>query len=194
MRARLRKDWACGDARGVIENTSPEEKDRFEFALYVRPAEAAWANALAHKIMGDDDSARNSLIDYRDRLQASSRLGNSPSYVPRRLGLLHAVLGEEETSMDQFDQLRKRAEENPNSANRPANHLDRDVDRAIALGWLGRKDEAVAELDRLIKEPTNLNVHLMRHCLDFWPLRDHPGCQAILDHPANNRQLPDEKL
>jgi hypothetical protein len=182
--------WACGDAAGVIQNTAPEEMNMSNEGIFVRRCLDAWANALAYKITGDEETARNILINLRDRALAQPNFRISQSAVLGRLGMVHALLGDQDASMAVFDQLRKSAAEN----SQDANWMDIEVDRAVALAWLGRKDEAVAELDRLIKEPTMLNVHLMRECLDFWPLRDHPGFQAILNDPANNRQLPDEKL
>ena len=167
--------WACGDPDGVIENTRPEEMNGFEISLYIRGTAATWANAVAHKIRGEEDKARDMLIDYRRTLAMPQFTG---FWLPgkRLIAIVDAVLEEEKASMDQFDQLRIELADDPS----PFRRLTIDVDRAIALAWLGRKDEAVAELDRLIKEPSNLSVHLLRHCLDFWPLRDLPATWKTL--------------
>jgi TolB-like protein len=183
--------WACGDAAGVIQNMAPDEMDQWETALYIRLCHASWAKGLAHKIIGEEETARTILIEFRDFLFELQTTPGFQSSFNRRFGLVHAVLGEEDTALEIFDQLMSSVGENPQDT---ATRMDIEKDRALALAWLGRLDEAVVELDRLIKEPIDLNVHLMRHCLDFWPLRDHPGFQAILDDPANNQPLPPEKL
>ena len=103
---------------------------------------------------------------------------------------VQAVLGESEDALNSFDEASVYVDEEIDAVD--GVHLS--IDRAIALAWLGHKDEAVAEFARLIKIPSRLNVHFMRHCLDFWPLRDHPGFLAILDDPVNHQPLDLDKL
>ncbi|MDA0345991.1 MAG: hypothetical protein O3C43_05690 [Verrucomicrobia bacterium] len=157
--------------------------------MYLRATTARWANALAYKVTGDEDNARKLLTELRDQYLAGVRRFNFNNYNESQLAITYAALGDEDKSAEIFDELLQ-----GQTGGRPDYKLDIEVDRAIAMAWLGKKDEAVAELDRLIKEPSMLNVHFMRHCLDFWPLRDHPGFQAILNDPANSQPLPPDKL
>lgn len=63
--------------------------------------------------------------------------------------------------------------------------------RAVALGWLGKKDEAVAELVRLSKKPNRFtSYYILKNHLDYLPLRDHPGFQELLNDPALKQPIP----
>ena len=64
------------------------------------------------------------------------------------------------------------------------------IERAAILSWIGDKNEAIKELIRLSQKPSNLNVHILKSSLDFYPLRDHPGFQALLEDPALKAPLP----
>ena len=64
-----------------------------------------------------------------------------------------------------------------------------DIRRIVINAWLGQVDEAVADLEILIRTPALINLYVLRQCLDYWPLRDHPRFQAILEDPANSQPL-----
>lgn len=151
---------------------------------------SSWIYAVALHISGNTTAAAEALMAYRDRLLLKTESTLSDYYTLVKLGLVYALLNDEKASLDAFDKAI--SIKNNGSISSVDNWIY--VDRAIALAWIGRKDEAVAEFERLIKEPSELNVHVMRHCLDFWPLRDHPGFQAILDDPANSQPLDLDKL
>ena len=61
--------------------------------------------------------------------------------------------------------------------------------RAQVLALVGRKDEAVQELARLLRKPCLLNVHEMRHELAWRPLQGYPPFEALLADPKNNEPL-----
>ena len=65
------------------------------------------------------------------------------------------------------------------------------AERAIVMAWIGKKDEAVRELTRLSKIPNYYtNYYQLKHSLDFYPLRDHPGFQELLNDPALKEPIP----
>ena len=61
--------------------------------------------------------------------------------------------------------------------------------KAVVLAWAGEKDRAFAELARLLKTPSGLNVYEMRSCVYWQPLRDDPRFAALLNDPLNNAPL-----
>jgi TolB-like protein len=62
-------------------------------------------------------------------------------------------------------------------------------DAAFILAQTGRNDEAVAEFARLLRKPSGLNVHILRHAFTLQPLRGHPAFEALLADPKNNAPL-----
>jgi tetratricopeptide (TPR) repeat protein len=183
--------WAFGDAEGVVNSIPVAARERYGElgSIYLLERSPSWRYVLARYISGHEE-AQASLMAYRDRFQLKVDSAQNSFLDLSRLGLVQAVLGEEEASMDSFKQAKLLV----NEQIAPGDAVDLSVDHAIALAWLGHKAEAVAEFDRLIKGPSMLNVNFMRTCLDFWPLRDHPGFQAILDDPANSLPLDMDKL
>jgi TolB-like protein/Tfp pilus assembly protein PilF len=63
--------------------------------------------------------------------------------------------------------------------------------RAIVLAWIGKKDEAVAELVRLKDKPgSGIHFQNLKNNLEYAPLRDHPGFQALLEDPSLKEPIP----
>jgi len=64
------------------------------------------------------------------------------------------------------------------------------VDRRPAiLALLGEKEQALAELTRLLKVPCGLNVHRIRRSWMYKSLRGDPRFEALLNDPKNNEPL-----
>jgi len=63
------------------------------------------------------------------------------------------------------------------------------VQAALILAALGEKDQALAEIARLLRIPRGANVHELRHSVDWRPLQDDPRFQALLNDPKNNAPL-----
>ena len=103
-----------------------------------------------------------------------------------RLGLAYAVAGEYEKAQAALDNaLAMRPELSDFRVG-----VEIAYTRAIALGWMGEKDAAVAELKRLSKKPNDLTSYfLLKNSLHFYPLRDHPGFQQLLEDPALKQPL-----
>ena len=70
-----------------------------------------------------------------------------------------------------------------------------ELERAIVFAWTSRKEEAVAELARVLRAPClvgwgySANVHHLRVGLEWAPLRDRADFQALLNDPKNNAPL-----
>jgi tetratricopeptide (TPR) repeat protein len=65
-------------------------------------------------------------------------------------------------------------------------------DLAIVYAWTGEKDQAIAELTRLIRIPafgSELSVHTLRVSSQFAPLRGDPRFEALLKDPKNHAPL-----
>jgi tetratricopeptide (TPR) repeat protein len=55
--------------------------------------------------------------------------------------------------------------------------------------WCGEKEQAITEYARLLKIPSNLNVHDMKRNPFYAPLRGDPRWEALLNDPKNNEPL-----
>ena len=98
-----------------------------------------------------------------------------------KLGIAYALFGEIEKAQIAVDKAVAIIPESADALQGP--QLAKD--RASVMAWMGKKDEAVVELARLVKKPaTGLNYHELKNSLHYLPLHDHPGFQAILDDPA----------
>lgn len=187
--AKVGLSWAFGDADKVLEFMPVERRsnDRHgrESNNWMISRSESWRYAIALQVSGRRTEAEISLAAYRDRLLQKSVGNDEDDLTLGMLGLVQAVLGDADASMRSFEGATALTNEEMDAFD----GVTLSINKAIALAWLGRKDEAVVELERLIKIPSLLNVHLMRHCLDFYPLRDHAGFQAILDDPANHQPL-----
>ncbi len=70
------------------------------------------------------------------------------------------------------------------------------INAVIVKIWVGAKDEALADLAELVREPTNtlfiggtLSVHVLRTNPLFGPLRRDPRFEALLADPKNHAPL-----
>ena len=183
--------WVFGDVSATLRLIARDDQaDDSETFGQFKGRSNSWRLGVAHLVNGDVSAARPILTAYRDTLSLKSETALLDYNTLGDLGSIEALLGNEEASLNAFERASILVNEQIDSFH----GVELSVDRAIALAWLGHQNEAVAELARLIKIPSNLNVHWMRRCLDFWPLRDHPGFQAILNDPANSQPLDLDKL
>ncbi len=60
---------------------------------------------------------------------------------------------------------------------------------ALILAWFGEKDQALAELTRLLGTPGGANVHLLRRTRSLRPLLGDPRFEALCNDPKNNQPL-----
>jgi tetratricopeptide (TPR) repeat protein len=106
-----------------------------------------------------------------------------------RSGLLMAmnlsVLGDYQTALEALDATRAQSLTDGLSPD----YKDRVGERVVILALLGRKEQAVAELARLLKIPCGLNVNFVRHNWLYRVLQGDPAFEAVLRDPANNAPM-----
>jgi TolB-like protein len=60
---------------------------------------------------------------------------------------------------------------------------------AQVLAWVGEEDRALAELARLLRTPFGENIYSAKFGAAWFPLRDNPRFQALVNDPKNNAPL-----
>ena len=60
------------------------------------------------------------------------------------------------------------------------------VGYAQTLAWVGEKDQALAELARLLRTPFGENIYIARKSVGWLPLRGDPRFEALVNDPKNN--------
>src|SRR5262249_26539590 len=148
-------------------------------------AEQAVAAAAVCVAVGDAAAARARLENYPSELRA--RLEREPAnpVVWRQVGLMEAVLGHKD---DALRCARRGGELKPASVDA---HLGTRYVLALATvhAWTGEKDAAIDELTRLLRVPSEANVHELRSGPWFASLRGDPRFEALLADPKNNAPL-----
>ena len=151
-----------------------------QVAWHIRPFQAA----VLHLLAGDTTG-------YRAHGDSLSALWKDPGFTwPRWAapsmdlvlrGLSHAVRGEAEEAVDLVS---RGVERMPYPDPGAMGHWSAYLARTYVL--LGRTDDALAELDRLLSVPAGIGVTVERLRADpFWDsLRDHPRFRALLERHA----------
>jgi TolB-like protein/cytochrome c-type biogenesis protein CcmH/NrfG len=140
--------------------------------------------AMALKIHGDTEQAK-ALVEARIR-EERDKVEKQP--LPRAwmtLSVAYAVL-------DNKAEARRCAQAAidlvPESAD-ATEGVTYTANRALVLAWFGEKDEALAEVKRLLGVPGGLRVEQLRRD-PFWkPLQGDPRFEALLNDPVNNAPL-----
>ena len=63
------------------------------------------------------------------------------------------------------------------------------VNHAQLLAWFGEKDQALAELARLLRTPFGENIHNAKLSIGWSPLRGDPRFEALVNDAKNNQPL-----
>lgn len=99
--------------------------------------------------------------------------------------IVEAILGNREEALHRIEQAAKIS---PEAANKFIG-VSISVVRTWVLAPLGDKELALSELARLLRAPSNLNVHAMRLMPSYFRLRGDPRFEALLNDPKNSAPL-----
>jgi len=174
--ARGRGDWA-GVLKLVEKDPYPDPyiphwaQDVGRVACYVGANDMPSARALAAKLV----PVLKSLLEKQPE---NTGLLNS-------LACMDVLAGDKEQGLQCADKAVALLPESADAASGP----DIACTRALLLAWIGRKDEALAELTRLLRTPYGPNVYSLRIDPMSVPLRGDPRFEALLKDPANNAPL-----
>jgi TolB-like protein len=140
-----------------------------------------WQQAIVLKLLGKSEML-NEVLGY---IFSEAEIRGRESYEDFRgqmmKGFAYALSGETDKAQSLVDNAVAMRSESDNASD----GVELAVERAIAMAWMGKKDEAVSELVRLSKKPNEYtNYYRLKHDLSFYPRRDHPGFLELLNGPA----------
>ena len=166
----LAQEWAIrrGNAEAVLR-TDANELGR--------------AMLLAHR--GDRQQAKAVLVSWRAVLETQSAAEQDNNDVWMSLGLVLAISGERDRALsaaNRASQLRPESRHAWWGASMAS-------ERAKVLLWAGEKDEALREIERLLRKPSGMNIHDLKNSIAWLPLRGDPRFEALLNDPKNNAPL-----
>ncbi len=131
---------------------------------------------IARMAIGDTERAKADAVKF---------LADHKGAIGRLNALNFAIAGDKQAALDTMGKY---------MADAKSRGVDLDLSNfsfgyASVLAWAGEKDKAVAELARLLKLPSNTNVHALRHQAWWHPLQGYPAFEALLADPKNNAPL-----
>jgi TolB-like protein/Flp pilus assembly protein TadD len=174
---RRRKSWALTQGKLAEALALDEDQPWLQEDYQLGVAWTADANdsirvAAAMAAKGDRQGAAARLGRTRETLRGVLQSDPGNNAAISQLGMIMALSGNHAESRMQLEQVR------PVRA------------RAFMLAWLGEKEAALAEYARALQDGNSgLNVHEMRHDLQYHPLREDPRFEALLNDPKNNAPL-----
>jgi len=142
------------------------------------------AESLAES--GDMAAARIRAADAKGLLSAelARQPGNSELWAD--LSLANALLGDKGEAMRSAQRSAELMAETRDAVDGPND----SVTRAHALAWIGEKDQALAEIERLLHVPVapwGMNIYENR--ASWRPLQDEPRFKELIMDPKNNEPL-----
>jgi tetratricopeptide (TPR) repeat protein len=99
------------------------------------------------------------------------------------IALAHALLGDKAETLSAAQKSAELLPESRDAIAAPAN----SITCLVAFAWIGEKERALSELQRLFKVPFGANVYACRNSVR--PLLDDPRYKAMILDPANNAPL-----
>jgi tetratricopeptide (TPR) repeat protein len=139
--------------------------------------------AEAFAELGDMKAAKTRAGEALAAMKAQLALQPDNSVLWASVSLAQSLLGNREETMRA---AQKTSELMPESRDAIVGPENSDT-LALAFAWIGEKDRALAEIDRLLHVPWGLNIYMSR--VSFRPLRDDPRFKALVESPRNNDPL-----
>ncbi len=180
----LRKQWArtIGDFAGFVEL---DRQQRYADILGEAHGTQDANAALVFAALGDQSAARARAMDAVSDLKAQLEKQPANEILWSSLGLAHALLGERIEALRCAQKAKDLVPESKDALVGPFLSLN----YAWCLARLGEKDQALAELARLLRTPWGENIHMAKAGATWFPLRDDPRFQALVNDPKNNAPL-----
>ncbi|MSU47649.1 MAG: hypothetical protein EXS37_00880 [Opitutus sp.] len=188
MDIRKRMSLALGDYPEFfrLDRLHPDIRTGEDFSPAWDPVDGgAIQAALAYLNQGDRDGARARLGKIPSTFRAQLELQPENTAFLRRCAKVEAILGNKEEALRLIEEAAKRTPE----ATSKFVGTNVSIYRTEVLAILGEKDRALAELARLLRVPSDLNVHVMRNAPVYFQLRGDPRFEALLNDPKNNAPL-----
>ncbi len=180
----LRKQWArtIGDFAGFVEL---DRQQRYADILGEAHGTQDANAALVFAALGDQSAARARAMDAVSDLKAQLEKQPANEILWSSLGLAHALLGERAEALRCAQKAKDLVSESKDALVGPFLSLN----YAWCLARLGEKDQALAELARLLRTPWGENIYLAKAGAGWFPLRDDPRFRALVNDPKNNTPL-----
>ncbi|HTU03088.1 MAG TPA: tetratricopeptide repeat protein, partial [Candidatus Sulfotelmatobacter sp.] len=132
---------------------------------------------------GDMDAARRRASEAMVLMNEALSQQPDNSVLWAAFSLAHAMLGNKGESLRCAQRSAELMPESRDAIVGPGNSNT----CALALAWIGEKDRALAELERLLHVPWGMNIYTAR--VSFRPLRDDARFKKLVSDPRNNGPL-----
>ncbi len=181
----IRKWWAIESGRYAeavrLERAHPTPETQFQEHWAVLVGTACAAAAL-----GDQAAAREIVAPCHAFSRAKLAREPDNKDMLRILSVVEALLG---NAPEALRHARRAIQLSP-AAFDATEHGMATNRLALIHAWIGEKDQALAEVTRMIRQPfSQVTVHMMRHDPYWFPLRGDPRFEALLNDPKNNAPL-----
>jgi TolB-like protein/cytochrome c-type biogenesis protein CcmH/NrfG len=174
--ALMRGDWAAF-ARANREQRYFDDDP--ENPRWSQDATAAWAFAES----GDMAAARARATEALATMKSELARQPENSSLWSSISLAYAILGDREGALGAAKKSADLMPESRDAILGPGNSST----NVLAFAWIGEKDRALSEIDRLLRVPWGMNIFATRG--SFRMLRDDPRFKALVSDPRNNDPL-----
>ena len=134
---------------------------------------------------GDQAAARERLAEHITRIRDQLPREPANTRLWLMLGIGESILGNHAEALRHLRKVEELLPESRDAVDGPWHRFE----FAMALARSGDKEQALAELARLLKKPVERSVHYIRVDPGFANLRSDPRFEAILNDPQNNAPL-----
>ena len=139
--------------------------------------------AYAFAESGDMAAARARAAEAMVLMKADLDQQPNNSTLWTTLSMAHSLLGNKDETL----RCAKKAGELLPESRDAFNGVNSSCLCAYALAWVGEKDRALAEIERLVHVPNGFNIYVLK--ASWRPLHDDPRFKALVSDPKNNEPL-----